>query len=68
VDQLIYVNAQELKKLLARRGCTFENHKGGSGHLTIRLGERVSQVPMHGSRKELGKGLVKRIYKELGLK
>ncbi len=62
------MNAQELKKPLSRQGCIFENHKGGSGHLTIRLGERVSRLPIHGSRKNLGKGLVRRIYKELGLK
>jgi mRNA interferase HicA len=29
------VNAGELKRLLAKQGCTFENHKGGSGHLTV---------------------------------
>lgn len=62
------MNAQELKKLLAKRGCTFENHKGGSGHLTVRRGHRVAQLPMHGSRKELGTGLVNAILKELGLK
>jgi len=27
-----------------------------------------SQLPMHGSRKELGKGLVNKILKDLGLK
>jgi mRNA interferase HicA len=62
------MNAQELKKLLAKRGCTFENHKGGSGHLTVRRGNRAAQLPMHGSRKELGTGLVNAILKELGLK
>jgi mRNA interferase HicA len=62
------MNAQELKKLLAKQGCTFENHRGGSGHLTVRRGDRTSQLPMHGSRKELGTGLVNRILKDLGLK
>jgi len=62
------MNAQELKKLLASQGCTFENHKGGSGHLTVRRGERTSQLPVHGSRKELGTGLVNKILKDLGLK
>lgn len=64
----ILMNAQELKKLLARQGCTFETHRGGSGHLTVRKGERVSQLPMHGAHKELGKGLVNKILKDLGLK
>ncbi len=62
------MNAQELKKLLASKGCTFEPHKGGGGHLTVRLKDKRSELPMHGSRKELGKGLVNRILKDLGLK
>ncbi|ACL61436.1 type II toxin-antitoxin system HicA family toxin [Methylobacterium nodulans] len=62
------MNANELRKLLASKGCTFENHKGSSGHVTVRRGDKVSQIPMHGSRKELGKGLVNRILKQLDLK
>jgi mRNA interferase HicA len=62
------MNAQELRRFLATKGCTFENHKGGFGHSTVRRGERTSQLPMHGSRKELGKGLVHKIMKDLGLK
>jgi mRNA interferase HicA len=61
------MKAAEFKKFLAKRGCIFETHKGGSGHLTVRRGERVSQLPMHGSRKELGKGLMKKILKDLDL-
>jgi mRNA interferase HicA len=62
------MNAQELKKLLAARGCRFETHRGGSGHLTVKLRDRKSQLPMHGGRKELGKRLVHKILKDLGLK
>lgn len=62
------MNANELKRWLAARGCTFETHKGGSGHLTIRRGDRTSQLPMHGARKELGSGLVRKIKKDLDLK
>ncbi|MPZ58483.1 MAG: addiction module toxin, HicA family [Rhizobiales bacterium] len=62
------LNAQELRKLLAAQGCTFENKKGGSGHIVVKHGDRRSELPMHGSRKELGKGLVSRILKDLGLK
>jgi len=65
---LPYVKAAELKRWLAQQGCTFEAHKGGSGHLTVRRGERTSQLPMHGSHKELGTGLVNKIKKDLGLK
>ncbi|HWG05851.1 MAG TPA: type II toxin-antitoxin system HicA family toxin [Beijerinckiaceae bacterium] len=62
------MKAAELKKLLAAKGCTFENHRGGSGHLTVRRGDKTSQLPMHGSNKELGTGLVNKILKDLGLK
>jgi mRNA interferase HicA len=55
-------------KHLRSQGCTFETHKGGSGHMTVRLADRVTQLPMHGSRKELGPGLVNKIKKDLGLK
>ena len=68
VEQPIFMNSQELKRLLATQGCSFETHKGGSGHVTVRRGDRKSQLPMHGSRKELGKGLVNKILKDLGLK
>jgi mRNA interferase HicA len=61
------LNANELKRWLAKQGCTFETHKGGSGHLTVRLGKLKSQLPMHG-KKELGSGLVAKIKKDLGLK
>lgn len=62
------MNASELKRYLAKNGCVFENHKGGSGHLTVRRGDRTSQLPMHGQNKELGKGLVAKILKDLDLK
>jgi mRNA interferase HicA len=61
------MNASELRRWLARQGCTFETHRGGSGHLTVRLGGRISQLPMHGGNKELGAGLVAKIKKDLGL-
>ena len=62
------MNARELKKLLSKHGCKFETHRGGSGHLTVRRGSRKTQLPMHGSRKELPTGLVEGIKKNLGLK
>jgi mRNA interferase HicA len=62
------MNSQELKRWLKKQGCTFENHKGGSGHLTVSLGEKRTQLPMHGAHKELGTGLVEKIKKDLGLK
>ena len=40
---------------------------GPGGHLLVRRGNRMSVLPMHGSSKELGTGLVKKIKKDLGL-
>ena len=60
------MNAKELRKLLAAKGCTFENHKGGSG-TSVRRGGKTTQLPMHGGGKELGKGLVAKILKDLEL-
>lgn len=62
------MNAKELKRFLAKNGCTFEAHRGGSGHMTVRRGDRKSQLPMHGGGKQLGTGLVNKILKDLGLK
>ena len=68
VEQVIWMNAPELRKYLAGQGCTFETKKAGSGHIIVKRGDRRTELPMHGSRKELGKGLVHRILKDLGLK
>ena len=60
----------QFKRWLAKQGCTFEPGKGG--HLTrpfgVRLDNKMSSLPMHGSRKEIGKGLEIAIKKDLGLK
>ena len=61
------MNARELRRWLSKRGCTFHTHKGGSGHLTVRLAVRTSQPPMHVGGKQLGRGLVAKIKKDLGL-
>lgn len=62
------MNANELKRWLTKQGCTFETHRGGSGHLTVHLKGKKSQLPMRGASKELGTGLVNAIKKDLGLK
>jgi mRNA interferase HicA len=59
---------RELRRWLQAQGCTFETHKGGSGHITVRLGNRKTQLPGHGKGRDLGKGLVEKIKKDLGLK
>ena len=58
---------KELRHWLRCQGCDFDEHKGGSGHLTVRLNGRTSQLPMHSSRQELGRKLVAKIKKDLEL-
>jgi len=58
----------EFRKSLKEQGCTFETHKGGSGHITVRLDKRKTQLPVHGKGRDLGKGLIEKIKKDLGLK
>lgn len=61
----VAVTSAEFKRWLKKMGCTFESGKGG--HLIVRLGGRVSVLPMHGNQKDLGTGLVNSIKKQLGL-
>jgi mRNA interferase HicA len=58
----------ELKRWLAKQGCVFETKRGGSGHIIVKLGDKKTDLPMHGHGKELGTDLVNKIKKELGLK
>lgn len=54
-----------MKRWLEKQGCTFEPGKGS--HLHVRLGSKKTILPMHG-KKELKKGLVQQIKKDLSLK
>ncbi|HLG99268.1 MAG TPA: type II toxin-antitoxin system HicA family toxin [Bryobacteraceae bacterium] len=60
------MTSSEFKRWLEKQGCTFEPGKGG--HLKVRLGRRFSVLLMHGSRKEIGRGLAEKVKKDLGLK
>jgi mRNA interferase HicA len=62
------MNSNQFKQWLAKRGCSFETKRAGSGNLIVRLGDRKSELPIHGGGKELGAGLVNKIKKDLGLK
>ena len=61
------MTSNEFRRWLKQQGCTFHKHKGGSGHLTVRRDDRTSQLPMHGSGRELGTKLVAKIKRDLGL-
>ena len=60
------VTSQELKRWLAKQGCSFEPGRGG--HLTVRVGDKITDLPMHGKKKDLPTGTVNAIKKALGLK
>jgi len=61
------MNSGQFKRWLAKQGCSFEAKKAGSGHLIVRRGDRKSELPMHGGKKQLGSGLIAKIKKDLGL-
>jgi mRNA interferase HicA len=60
------MTSAEFKRWLTKQGCTFAPGKGG--HLHVFFCERASVLPMHGNDKDLSKGLVEGIKKQLGLK
>jgi mRNA interferase HicA len=62
------MNSAEFIKLLKKHGFTFENHRGGSGHQTVRRGDKKTVVSVHGSGQDLGKGYVLKVMKQLGIK
>ena len=57
------MNTSELTRYLKMRGCAFAPAKGG--HLVVYLEDRKTFMPVHGSRKEVGTGLVNKIKKDL---
>lgn len=61
------MNSGQFKRWLAKHDCSFEAKKSGSGHLVVRRGDRKSELPMHGGKKQLGSGLIAKIKKDLGL-
>ena len=58
------MKSTEFKRWLAGLGATFEPAKGS--HFRVRLNGKTSILPMHG--KELKKGTLEGIKKQLGLK
>ncbi|HUD13884.1 MAG TPA: type II toxin-antitoxin system HicA family toxin [Terracidiphilus sp.] len=58
------MKSSEFKRWLTKQGVTFGTQKGS--HLKLLLNGRESILPIHS--KELGKGLVETIKKQLGLK
>jgi mRNA interferase HicA len=61
------MTSREFKRWLKKQGCTFEGGRS-TGHLIVRRGDKITDLPMHGKDRELGTGLVDAIKKQLGLK
>ena len=59
------MTSAELKRWLGKQGCSFKAGKGS--HLHIFLGQSQSVMPFH-CKKEMKKGLVEKIKKDLDLK
>lgn len=62
-----HMSYSEFRRWLAKQGATFEAHKAGSSHYRVTLNGKTTIFPDHGA-KEMGKGLVEAIKKQLGLK
>ena len=63
-DYIKELKSAELKRWLTEQGATFEPGKGG--HLKVTLKGKRSILPMHS--KDMPKGTVEGIKKQLGLK
>lgn len=59
------MNSDQFRRHLAKQGCTFEPGKGG--HLIVRREGKRSILPQHGGAKQLKKGLMLGIKKDLGI-
>ncbi len=59
------MNSDQFRRFLQKQGCTFEPGKGG--HLIVRRGGSKSVLPQHGGSKQLKKGLMIAIKKDLGI-
>ncbi|WP_432784701.1 putative mRNA interferase toxin HicA [Oligella sp. MSHR50489EDL] len=56
----------EFRRWLEKQGAVFQAHRSGSSHFRVTLNGKTTIFPFHGS-KEIGKGLVKKIKKDLGI-
>jgi mRNA interferase HicA len=56
----------EFRRWLKNLGADFQKHRSGSSHYRVTLNGKTTIFPDHGS-KDMGKGLVMSIKKQLGL-
>jgi mRNA interferase HicA len=62
------MNSKELERWLKKQGAEITTKGSGHGHVIVKLNGLSTELPRHGSRKEIGPGLVAKIKRELGLK
>lgn len=60
------MNSSQFERKLKACGVVVAT-KSRSGHKRLALGDRISEIPVHGGRKQLGTGLMSKILKDLGL-
>ena len=56
-----------VRRWLIKQGAEFTAHRSGSSHYRVTLNGKSTIFPDHGN-KEIGKGLVETIKKQLGIK
>lgn len=61
------IKPHKLQSLLLKAGYTIESKRSGSGHRTVRRGNRKTDLPFHGGGKDIGDRLVNKILTDPGL-
>lgn len=62
------MNSDQFLRYLAKHGATINRKAGKGGHVEVKLGDKIAFVPTHGGAKQLGKGLMQAVKKQLGIK
>ena len=62
------MKSSEFIKWLKKQGCEIIQNEPKGGHITVKYKGERTVMPFHGSRKEMKKGTVEGIKKQLGLK
>ena len=58
---------RKLKSFLMKVGFKEVKRGSGSGHLKLRKGKMIVEIPIHGGNKDLGTGLVRKILTNAGV-
>ena len=61
------LNSNQFIRHLTSHGVSFKPGRGKGGHIRVERNGVIQHVPKHGSRKELGIGIMHSICKALGV-